>query len=212
MIQTDAPNVVTQSMWRDSNALPRSINAKLTISLAISQACATKRNMHTPNQGDLRCTNCKQVPFMHAAICHVDHLDDDSTANDSFCLQVMIKCNLKEEQRVPRPTHLITNLAYRLQPHHHRNLYLRARLDTCTDVNLMPASVYQLVFNDLNMKKIVPSKLQVGTYMIDTMKIVGSCTFCLLHPDTKRLLETPFTWWWMMGVCCCHAKWLYFWA
>ena len=104
----------------------------------------------------------------------------------------MIKCNQKKEQRVPRPTHLITNLAYRLKPHHCRNLYLRARLDTCADVNLMPASVYQLVFNEPNMKKLVPSKLQVGTYMTDTMKIVGSCTFHLVHPDTKRLLETTF--------------------
>ena len=28
--------------------------------------------------------------------------------------------------------------------------------------------------------------------MTDTMKIVGSCTFHLVHPDTKRLLETTF--------------------
>ena len=93
---------------------------------------------------------------------------------------------------MPRPTHLITNLAYRLQCHHHRNLHLRAWLDMCADINLMPASVYQLVFNDWNMKKLVPSKLQVGTYMTDTVKIVGSCTFHLVHPDTKRLLETTF--------------------
>ena len=70
-----------------------------------------------------------------------NHLDDDSTADDSLYLQVMIKHNQKKEQRVPRPTHLITNLAYRLQPHHHRNLYLRARFDMCADVTLMPASV-----------------------------------------------------------------------
>ena len=104
----------------------------------------------------------------------------------------MNKCNQKKEQRVPSPTHLITNWAYRLQPHHHRKLYLRARLDTCANVNVLPASVYQPVFNDPNMKKLVPSKLQVGTYMTDTMKIVGSCTFHLVHPDTKRLLETTF--------------------
>ena len=85
-----------------------------------------------------------------------DHSDDDGTADDSFCLQVKIKCKQTKEQRVPKPTHLITNLSYRLQPHHHRNLYPRARLDTCTDVNLMPASIYQLVFNDPNMKKLVP--------------------------------------------------------
>ena len=129
--------------------------------------------------------------YMHNSASY-DHSDDDSTADDSFCLQVKIKCNRTKEQRVPRPTHLITNLAYRLQPHHCRNLYLRARLDTCADVNLMPASMYQLAFSDPNMKKLAPSRLQVGTYMTDTMKIVGSCTFDLVHPDTKRLLGTTF--------------------
>ena len=56
----------------------------------------------------------------------------------------------------------------------------------------MPTSMYHLVFSDLNIKKLVPSKLQVGTYMTDTMKIIASCTFHLVHPDTKRLLETTF--------------------
>ena len=123
-----------------------------------------------------------------------DHSDDNSAANDSFCLQVKIKRNQMKEQRVPRPTHLITNLTYRLQSHHCRNVYLRARLDTCADVNLMADSMYQLVFSDQIMKKLAPSKLQVGTYMTDTMKIVGSCTFHLVHPDIKRFLETTFTW------------------
>ena len=121
-----------------------------------------------------------------------DHSDEDSTSEDSFCLQVKIKCNQDKEQKVPRPTHLITNLAYRLKPHHTRNLYLRARLDTCTDVNLMPASMYQLVFNDTKMQKLAPSNLQVGTYTTDTVKIVGSCTFYLVHPDTKKLIEVTF--------------------
>ena len=84
------------------------------------------------------------------------------------------------------------NLAYRLKPHHTRNLYLRARLDTCADVNLMPASMYQLVFDDTKMQKLAPSNLQVGTYTTDTVKIVGSCTFYLVHPDTKKLIEVTF--------------------
>ena len=77
-----------------------------------------------------------------------DHLDEDSTSEESFCLQLRIKQRQARESRVPKATHLITNLAYRLKPHHHRNMYLRARLDTCADVNLMPASVYQLIFKD----------------------------------------------------------------
>ena len=91
-----------------------------------------------------------------------------------------------------RPTHLITNLAYRMNPHHTRNLYLRARLDTCTDVNLMPASTYQLVFNDAKMQKLAKSKLQIGTYTTDTVKIVGSYMFYLVHLDTKKLIEVTF--------------------
>ena len=72
------------------------------------------------------------------------------------------------------------------------NLYLRAGLDTCADVNIIPASVYKLVFRDPNLEKLVPSKLQIGTYTNDTVKIVGTCKLYLVHPDTKKLLETTF--------------------
>ena len=121
-----------------------------------------------------------------------DHLEVESTGEDSFCLQVKIQCTQADKQKVPRPLHLITNLAYRLKPHHTRNLYLRARLDTCMDVNMMPASMYKLVFKDPNMQKLTPSNLEIGTYTTDTVKIGGSCTFYLVHPDTKKLLEVTF--------------------
>ena len=115
--------------------------------------------------------------------------EEDSSNKDSFCLQVKIKCKQASLQTIPRPIHLITNLVYRLKLHHTRNLYLRARLDTCTDVNLMPASVYKLVFQDPNMKKLAPSSLEIGTYTSDTLKIVGSCMFYLVYLDTKKLME-----------------------
>ena len=121
-----------------------------------------------------------------------DHLDEESTSEDSFCLQVKIKCSQDKEQKVPRPTHLITNLAYRLNPHHTRNRYLKARLDTCADLNLMPASMYQLVFNDAKMQKLALSELQVGIYTTDTVMIVGSCTIYRVHPDPKKLIEMTF--------------------
>ena len=95
-------------------------------------------------------------------------------------------------QRIPRPTHLITNLAYRLKSHHTRNFYLRARLDTCADVNIMPASVYRLVYKDPDMKKLDPSNLEIGTYTNDTFKIVGSCMLYLVHLDTKKLIDVIF--------------------
>ena len=56
----------------------------------------------------------------------------------------------------------------------------------------MPASVYKLVFHDPDLQKLAPSKLEIGTYTTDTVKLVGSCTFYLVHPDTKCLQEVTF--------------------
>ena len=59
-------------------------------------------------------------------------------------------------------------------------------------MNIMTASVYKLVFNDLELKKLAPSNLEIGTYTTNTVKIVGSCLFDLVHPDTKKLHEVTF--------------------
>ena len=92
----------------------------------------------------------------------------------------------------PKPTHLITNIAYQLKQHHTRNQYLRARIDTCGDVNIMPISVYRFLYHDGNLKKLTPSRLQIGTYTTDTVKIIGTCQIYLVHLDCKKLNETTF--------------------
>ena len=56
----------------------------------------------------------------------------------------------------------------------------------------MPASVYQLVFKDLEMRKIKPCKMQISTYTADTVKIIGSCSFGIVHLDTKKLVPVTF--------------------
>ena len=48
------------------------------------------------------------------------------------------------------------------------------------------------MFQDPNMKKLDPSSLKIGTYTTDTVKIVGSCVFYLVHLDTKKLMEVTF--------------------
>ena len=62
------------------------------------------------------------------------HPEDCSSNDDSFCLQVKIQQSQAEGRKIPTPSHLITNLAYKLKPHQTRNQYLRARLDICADV------------------------------------------------------------------------------
>ena len=91
-----------------------------------------------------------------------------------------------------KPACLITNLPYRLKMHENRNLYLRATLDTCADVNIMHVSLYKLVFHDPNWVKFTPNKLWIGTYTNDTVKIVGTCKLYLVPLDTKKLIKTIF--------------------
>ena len=59
-------------------------------------------------------------------------------------------------------------------------------------MNIPPPSVYRLVFKDPDLKKLAPSTMEIGTYTTDTVKIVGSCVFYLVHPDTKKLQEVSF--------------------
>ena len=117
---------------------------------------------------------------------------DISSSEDSFCLQVKIQWKQDGVQAVPKPTHLIMNIAYQLKQHHTRNQYITARIDTCADVNIMSVSVYRLLYHDGDLKKLTPSQLQIGTYTTNTVKIIGTCKIYLVHPDCKKLNEATF--------------------
>ena len=67
--------------------------------------------------------------------------------------------------------------------------YLRARLDTCADVKIIPVSVYTLVFDGPDCKAYSSSKLEIGTYTAGEITVVGSCTLFAVHPDTQCLKE-----------------------
>ena len=56
----------------------------------------------------------------------------------------------------------------------------------------MPISVYRLLYHDQDLKKLTPCKLKIGTYTMDTIKIIGTTTIYLLHPDSKKLVEMTF--------------------
>ena len=68
--------------------------------------------------------------------------------------------------------------------------FLRARVDTCADVNLMPVSIYKKLFKDEDSTQIAPSNLQLATYTNKKVKIIGSCKLYIIHPDTRCLEET----------------------
>ena len=89
-----------------------------------------------------------RVPKVHQLQAEEVHMQDESicsqsedftSSDDSFGLQVRIQC-VQAESKFSKTCHLINNLEYKLKPHHKRNQYLRARLDTCADVNIIPVS------------------------------------------------------------------------
>ena len=117
---------------------------------------------------------------------------EESSSDESYCLQLQPQSNQAEGKQFPQSVHLITNLAYHLRLHHTRNMYLQAQLDMSTDMNSMPASIYKLLFKDLEIKNFKPCKMQISTYTADMVKIIGSCIFDVVHPDTKKLLPVTF--------------------
>ena len=115
-----------------------------------------------------------------------------SSSEDSFCLQMQAK-SAKENTKINKPQHLVTNNEYKLKPHRRRTKFLRAKIDTCSNVNLIPISVYKLVYKDKDCTKLEPiNKAAVKTYTTEKIKIVGSCKMFVVHPDTKLLQEVTF--------------------
>ena len=48
------------------------------------------------------------------------------------------------------------------------------------------------MFCDPDLNTLAPSKLEIGTYTTDTVKLVGSCPFYLVHSATKQPQEVTF--------------------
>ena len=127
--------------------------------------------------------------------CHYSHnySSDASLSEDSLCLQVKVQKQNKKTQKLPNTTHLLSNIAYRLKQHPTRNKYLRAWIDTGAEVNFMPVSVYRLIYQDQDLKKLTPCNLKIGTYTADTIRIIGTTIIYLIHPDSKQPTKWPST-------------------
>ena len=129
------------------------------------------------------------------AVCVQDSIcgqSEQSSSDESFYLQIQVKPN-QAEAKFPAPQHLVINLACKLKPHQKRIKYLRTRIDTCADVNILPVRVYQLIYDDPGCKKLAPSsKVTIRTNTTDKINIVGSCSLVVVPPDTSYLKQVTF--------------------
>ena len=116
----------------------------------------------------------------------------ESSSDESFCLQLQAQSNHIEGKQIPNPCPSYNKPCIPFETASHQKYVLVAQLGTCADVNIMPASVYQLGFKDLEMKKIKQCNMQISIYTADTVKIIGSCIFDAVHPDMKKLVPVTF--------------------
>ena len=99
----------------------------------------------------------------------------------------------KHNTKKSKQQHLATNIEYKLKPHRRITMFLRAKIDTCSNVSLIPISVYKLIYKDQDCTKLEPSnKAAMKTYTTEKIKIVGSCKMFGVHPGTKLLHEGTF--------------------
>ena len=56
----------------------------------------------------------------------------------------------------------------------------------------MPVSVYRLIYQDQDLKKLTPCNLKIGTYTADTIRIIGTTIIYLIHPDSKQPIKMTF--------------------
>ena len=79
---------------------------------------------------------------------------------------------------------LMAELAYTTKAHTYHSKKLRMCINTAADVNVMPVSVYRMVFQDPNLKSLKSTNMTLGVYTNSEIPVLGKCTLYLQHPET----------------------------
>ena len=53
-------------------------------------------------------------------------------------------------------------------------------------------AIYCLMLKDPGLRKLTPSSMEIETYTNDIVKIIGTCQFYLVHPESKQLMKVIF--------------------
>ena len=82
-----------------------------------------------------------KVPYL------VNSMITSVSEEEPFCLQMKVQ-DKKDNTSVPVPQHLVTNLEFKVRSYKRKIKFLRARVETCADVNLMPVRICKKLFKD----------------------------------------------------------------
>ena len=80
-----------------------------------------------------------------------------------------------------------------MKPYGKKTRILRAKIDTCSNTNIMPASTYKIIYNDPDCIKLQPSKKKgIQTYTKQKIPVIGSCELFVLHSDDQCFHKVKF--------------------
>ena len=89
--------------------------------------------------------------------------------------------------------HLETNLHYKVKPYGKKTRILRAKVDTCSNTNIMPVSTYKIIYNEPDCIQLQPSeKKGIQTYTKQKIPVIGSCELFVLHSDDQCFHKVKF--------------------
>ena len=186
--QTAVLSVVIPSMHKALPAQQKSISVRLVRNMdTFTSLCFSNQKPHTKHSA----YQITAEEIENNSEFEVEE-DADSTSDDSFVLYQMKAVINQAKGRVPKNIHLIANLPYQIKQHQAHHKYLRVRLDTCADVNIMPKSMYQMMFNDPEVKHLAENDISLGVYTDHQVNIFGKCQFYVLHPYNKKPQPVTF--------------------
>ena len=126
----------------------------------------------------------------------MDKYEDNPAARyQASQIKVCAKVNqVKELQEPPVDKKIVTvTVLYTRNQNEEAKDCLRMRVDTCADINIMPLSVYQTIFNDPKKEKLLPTGIQVTTYNDSTLDLIGDACYICSTPKPKKKLRLHST-------------------
>ena len=125
-----------------------------------------------------------------------EYEDNPAMRYQASQIKVCAKINQVKEPQEPKPPVdkkiVMVTVPYAKTPKEETKDCLRMRVDTCADINIMPLSIYQTIFDDPKKEKLLPTGIQVTTYNDSTLDLIGRCTLYLQHPKNREKVTATF--------------------
>ena len=125
-----------------------------------------------------------------------EYEDNPAARYQASQIKVCAKVNQVKEPQEPEPPVdkkiVMVTIPYAKTLNEETKDCLRMRVDTCADINIMPLSIYQTIFDDVKKQKLLPTGIQVTTYNDSILDLIGRCTLYLQHPNNHEKLVATF--------------------